>query len=90
MDERSFSDPPRCVRGACLLAASVASFGLLGALVLAWHQQADPVWLAATPDVLAEVAACEQARDRGQRTQCKRALVLARTQQQPAAVLASR
>ncbi len=90
MDERTFSDPPRYVRGACLLAASVASFGLLGALVLAWHQQADPVWLSATPDVLAEVAACEQARDRGQRTQCKRALVLARTQQQPAAVLASR
>lgn len=90
MQRHTLSVLPPHVRATCLAAASVASFGILGALVSAWHLQADPVWLAATPDVLAEVAACEHARDRGQRTQCKRALVLVRTQQQPAAVLASR
>ncbi len=90
MHKQALSDLPHPGRAACLLAASVASLSILGALVLAWHLQADPMWLAATPDVLAEVAACEQASERSQRTQCKRALVLARTQQQPAAVLAAR
>lgn len=81
---------PRHVRGACLLAASMVTFGILGTLVSTWHQQADPVWLTATPAVLAEVAACDQARDRSQRTQCKRALVHARAHQQPDALLAAR
>lgn len=90
MHKQAPFDLPHPGRAACLLAASVATFGILCGLATAWHLQTAPLWLTATPEVLAEVAACEQARDRGQRTQCKRALVLARTQQQPAAVLAAR
>lgn len=90
MQTHSHTVLPHAVRAACLAVASVASLGLLGALLLVWHLQADPVWLAATPEVLAEVTACDQARDRSQRTRCKRALVLARTQQPSAVVLASR
>jgi hypothetical protein len=90
MHEQSFAKLPHAVRGTCLLAASVASLGIVGALVSAWHLQAHPIWLAATPQVLAEVAACEQARDRSTRTQCKRVLVLARALPPQAAVLASR
>ncbi len=84
------SDMPCLVRMACLSAASIATFGTLGTLVLNWQLQADPVWLAATSDVLAEVAACELSPDRSQRTHCKRALVLARAQQPQTVVLASR
>lgn len=90
MRQQAFPELPRHVRAACLVAASVSTFGILGAVASAWQQQADPVWLAATPEVLAEVAACDQTRERRLRVQCKRALVLARTQPQPAAVLAAR
>lgn len=92
MPKPSFSpELPRPVRGACLLASSIASFGILGGLLLAWHLQAEPVWLAATPAVLAEVATCERVKARLARLQCLHELVLARApQHRPAAVLAAR
>jgi hypothetical protein len=46
--------------GARLLcaAAALCTTGALAAVLLsAWHHQADPLWLAATPEVLADVAA---------------------------------
>lgn len=81
---------PRTVRGACLVASTVVTFGTQGGLLLGWHLQAEPVWLAATPAVLAEVAGCERIRVRPARLLCMRTLVLARAQQSQAVVLASR
>ena len=90
MDTHSLPSLSPCEPEACLLAAALASLGSLGALVSAWHLQAGSVWLLATPELLAEVAACERRQDRHARTQCKQALVLARAQQSQAVVLASR
>lgn len=90
MDTHSLPSLPPRVRGACLLAATLVSLGSFGALVSVWHLQAGSVWLAATPELLAEVAVCERGQDRHARTQCKQALVLARAPQSQAVVLASR
>ena len=90
MPNQSRSDMPRHVRVSCLAAASIAAFCTLGTLAVNWYLQADPIWLAATPDVLAEVAACEQSPDRSECTHCKRAMVLARAQTPQTFVLASR
>ncbi len=70
MQESSLPELPHVVRGACLLAASVASIGTLTTLLTIWHQQADSLWLPAMPEVLAKVAVCDQASDRTRRTQC--------------------
>jgi hypothetical protein len=47
-------------------------------LLSAWHHRADPLWLAATPEVLADVAACDAEASRAAREICKRGIVAAR------------
>lgn len=67
--------------GARLLcaAAALCTTGALAAVLLsAWHHQADPVWLAATPEVLADVAACDAELLRAERERCKQGIVAAR------------
>lgn len=67
--------------GARLLcaAAALCTTGALAAVLLsAWHHQADPVWLAATPEVLADVAACDAEASRTARESCKQGVVSAR------------
>lgn len=62
----------------CAAVALVATCALAGALLAAWHYSAEPVWLRATPQVLAELAACDGERDRTARARCKQGLVNAR------------
>lgn len=62
----------------CAAAALVTTCALAAILLAGWQHQAEPVWLAATPEVLAEVAACDSERDRLQRVRCKQGLVAAR------------
>lgn len=67
--------------GARLLcaAAALCTTGALAAMLLAaWQHQADPVWLAATPEVLADVAACDAELSRAERERCKQGIVAAR------------
>jgi len=62
----------------CVAAAVCTTGALAGALLSAWHHQADPVWLAATPEVLADVAACDAELSRAERERCKQGVVAAR------------
>ena len=43
-----------------------------------WQHKADPVWLVATPQVLAEVAVCDAEASRAARESCKQGIVAAR------------
>ena len=68
--------------GARLLGAAAAlctTAAIAAALLAGWEHAADPVWLAATPEVLAEVAACDREATRFERDLCKQTLVAART-----------
>lgn len=74
-----------------LLAAALAlaTTAIVGGVLLgAWSSRADPTWLRATPEVLAEVAACDELRDRAVRDGCKRSVVAARTVPQSVPVAA--
>jgi hypothetical protein len=62
----------------CAAAAVCTTGALAGALLSAWHHQADPLWLAATPEVLADVAACDAEPTRASRESCKQGIVSAR------------
>jgi len=43
-------------------------------LLVGWHRATEPVWLVATPEVMAEVAACDSKRDLIERVRCKRGI----------------
>lgn len=62
----------------CAAAAVCTTGALAGMLLSAWHHRADPLWLAATPDVLADVAACDAELARAERERCKQGIVAAR------------
>lgn len=62
----------------CAAAALVTTCALAATLLASWQHRAEPVWLAATPEVLAEVAACDSERDRLLRVRCKQGIVAAR------------
>jgi len=68
--------------GARLLGAAAAlctTAAIAAALLAGWQHSADPVWLAATPEVLAEVAVCDSEATRIERDLCKQGIVVART-----------
>ncbi len=69
---------PPGARLLCAAAALCTTGALAGVLLSAWHHRADPVWLAATPEVLADVAACDAETSRTARESCKRGVVAAR------------
>jgi hypothetical protein len=73
----SFLAPGLRLLGAA--AALCTTSAIAAALLAGWQHAADPVWLAATPEVLAEVAACDGEATRLDRDLCKQALVAART-----------
>ena len=67
--------------GARLLGAAAAlctTAALAAALLAGWQHKADPVWLVATPQVLAEVAVCDAEASRAARESCKQGIVAAR------------
>lgn len=66
-------------RPVCAAAALCTTATIAAALLAGWQHQAGPVWLAATPEVLAEVAVCDGEATRSERDLCKQAIVVART-----------
>lgn len=69
--------------GARLLCAALAlvttSAPATAAVLLAsWHHASELLWLEASPEVIAEVAACDSERERIERVRCKRGIVAAR------------
>ncbi len=78
--------PPLPLRERAMAAAVAltATAALLGALALCFHTASPGLWLTPTPEVLAEVAACERLDAAAARRHCKQQLVaahLAREQQ---------
>lgn len=69
---------PRRTRILCAAAALCTTSAITAALLSGWHHQADPVWLAATPAVMAELATCDAQPARAERDQCKQDVVAAR------------
>lgn len=69
---------PPAARLLCAAAALCTTGALAALLLAAWHHQADPLWLAATPEVLADVAACDAEASRAARASCKQGIVAAR------------
>lgn len=69
---------PPAARLLCASAALCTTGALAAVMLSAWHRQADPLWLAATPEVLADVAACEGEASRTARESCKQGIVAAR------------
>jgi len=74
---KTYPATPPQTRLLCAFAA-FATTGVLTASILGLFEQASPdVWLAATPELLAEVSRCEQIAGRVQRTDCINAVVVA-------------
>lgn len=69
---------PPGARLLCAAAALCSTSALAAVLLSAWHHQADPLWLAATPEVLTDVAACDAEASRAARESCKQGIVAAR------------
>jgi hypothetical protein len=69
---------PPGARLLCAAAALCTAGALVAVLLSAWQHQADPLWLAATPEVLADVAACDAEPSRAERESCKQGIVAAR------------
>ena len=72
----SFLAPGLRLLGAA--AALCTTSAIAAALLAGWQHAADPVWLAATPEVLADVAACDAELSRAERERCKQCIVAAR------------
>ena len=79
MSHFSASFLPPGARLLCAAAALCATGAMAALLLSAWQHQADPLWLAATPEVLAEVAVCDREATRIERDLCKQGIVAART-----------
>lgn len=73
-------------RALCAAGAGIVSLTLCGGLAGLWQAGAEPLWLAATPAVAAQLAQCEQAPSRAARQQCKQQYVAARLAPEPPAV----
>lgn len=78
MSQFSASFLPPSARLLCAAAALCATGAMAALLLSAWQHQADPLWLAATPEVLADVAACDAETSRAERDSCKQSIVAAR------------
>ena len=78
MSHFTASSLPPGTRLLCAAAALCTTGALAAVLLSAWHHQADPLWLTATPEVLADVAACDAEPTRASRESCKRSIVAAR------------
>ena len=78
MSHFSASFLPPGARLLCAAAALCATGAMAALLLSAWQHQADPLWLAATPEVLADVAACDAETSRAARERCKQGIVSAR------------
>ena len=65
-------------RALCAAAALATTATLATTLLGAWYRSSPPLWLAATPELLAEVARCEQLAGFDSRTRCKEEIVAAR------------
>lgn len=74
-------------RLACATASAAATAGIVGILLLGWDSQGDARWIAATPQVMSEVAGCDRRPSRSLRTQCKQALVAARLEKSAGSVV---
>ena len=72
----SFLAPGLRLLGAA--AALCTTSAIAAALLASWQHKADPVWLAATPEVLAEVAVCDREATRIERDLCKQVIVASR------------
>lgn len=62
----------------CAAAALCTTSAITAALLAAWHHKADPVWLAATPELRAALEACNAEGSRAEHERCKRSLLAAR------------
>jgi hypothetical protein len=78
MSHFSASFLPPGARLLCATAALCTTGALATLLLAAWHHQADPLWLTATPEVLADVTACDAEATRTARESCKQGIVTAR------------
>ncbi len=67
--------PTPASRVAGALIAVAAGGSVLSAVVVGFHLQAPAAWLANTPQVLAEAAACERRGARADRDACRQRLV---------------
>ena len=74
----SFPLLPPSARLLCAALALVTTSALAAVLLAGWHHASEPLWLAASPEVMAEVAACESKHDRIERVRCKQGVVAAR------------
>jgi hypothetical protein len=70
--------PAATLRLACAAAALATTATLAAALLGSWHASSPPLWLAATPEVMAEVARCEQLAGFERQMSCKQEIVAAR------------
>lgn len=77
MQQLASSFLPPGARLLCAAAALCTTGALAAVLLSAWHHRASPVWLAATPDVLADVGACDAEPTRAEREGCKQGIVAA-------------